>query len=121
MQEQGAQTLKGLLTVRKSALVGLFLIVFVDSLITPKNSTPGHGATFLLAWVLMTRVWLKNPSIALLLICALTSITCIASNHGFVSISIIPHSFYFYAAVGVMILYWDKVADFAKRTVNKTA
>jgi len=113
---QGTQTLQGLLTVRKLTLAGLFLIVLVDSLITPKNSAPGHGATILLAWVLITRVWLKSPSNALLLICIIVSIACIASNHGFASLSIVPQSFYFYAAVSMLILFWDKVADFAKST-----
>lgn len=95
-------------------MAGLFLVVLVDSLITTKNSIPGHGATFLLAWVLITRVWLKNPSNALLLICIAVSIACIASNHGFASLSIVPQSFYFYAAISMVILFWDKVADFAK-------
>jgi len=45
---QGTQTLQGLLTVRKLTLAGLFLIVLVDSLITPKNSAPGMGLQFFL-------------------------------------------------------------------------
>lgn len=111
---QRTQTLRGLFTVRKLILASLFLVVLVDSLVTTKSSVPGHGATFLLAWVLMTRVWLKNPSNLLLLICIAVSIACIASNHGFASLSIVPQSFYFYVAISMVILFWDKLTDFAK-------
>jgi hypothetical protein len=92
--------------------------MLIDSIIAPKNATPGRTASFIFAWALVTRFWLRDPSNTLLVVCIVVSSACIASNHGLVSPSIVPQSLYFYLAVGILIVYWDKVTEIAKRALN---
>ncbi|HKW34882.1 MAG TPA: hypothetical protein VJN92_17865 [Candidatus Acidoferrum sp.] len=115
------QILKGLVTARKLTLAGFSIVLLVDPLFAPKDSNPGYGASIFLAWALLTRLWLQNPSNGLLILCIAVSCACIASNHGLVSLSIVPQSFYFYLAVGILIAYWEKGTGLANRVRSRSA
>jgi hypothetical protein len=106
-------SLKELLTLRKVILASLFLLLLIDSSLAPKHSVPGGAVSFALAWVFGTRVWLRNPSNVLLVICIAVASACVASNHGLLSLGIIPQPFYFYFGLGALIIFWEKATGLA--------
>jgi hypothetical protein len=99
-------------TISKIVLGGLALLTLSDSLLVSRTATPGHGATFILGWALVTRLWLIEPSSRLLSFCLVDSIACACANHGhFTSVGIL-HSFYFYIFTSLLIVYWERFTGY---------
>lgn|SRR5208283_1815400 len=87
----------------------LALLMLIDSLSVSRGASPGHGATFFLAWALVTRLWLVAPSRPLLGFCLVISAACICANHGLLATVAILHSFYFYFVSGLLIVFWERI------------
>lgn len=86
----------------------LFVATLVDSFLAPKGASPGHAGAFWLAWVFSTRLFLVKPSVNLALFSVFLVVSCVSSNHGIVSNSLL-RSPYFYFASGSLVLWWEKV------------
>jgi hypothetical protein len=93
----------------KLVLAILALLTLVDSLLPPRLATPGHGAAFLLSWVLVTRLWLAGPSRILMSVCLIAASACLCANHGLLSSIGLFHSFYSYFFVALTILFWERL------------
>lgn len=97
-----------LFSAPKLVVGSLAVLTLVDSFLIMRKATPGHGAEFLLGWALVTRLWLSQPSRALLCVCAITSLSCACANHGLLSNVSILHIDWFYYVGALVIVFWER-------------